>query len=111
MRLGDLDALRTKAVPLLFPTAMEPCGRLSTPVTAVCVSEIEATPTIDPVHATGGCYCRECKYGSKQGGYNSVGEADTCVNCTRLVTQAHRGLIMPEDGFCSLGRPKEAQDG
>lgn len=61
------------------------------------------------LHKAGGCYCRECKYGSKQGGYNSVGEADTCINCTRLVTQAHRGLIMPEDGFCSLGRPKEAK--
>lgn len=72
---------------------------------------IDDLPTVDPVHAAGGYYCWECKYGSKQGGYNSVEEADACINCTRLVTQAHRGLIMPEDGFCSLGRPKEAQDG
>lgn len=23
---------------------------------------IEKQPTIDPVHAAGGCYCRECRY-------------------------------------------------
>lgn len=72
------------------------------------VAEIEHLPSVPP-QVEHGCYCRECKYGSKQGGYNSVGEAYTCVNCTRLMTQAHRGLIMPEDGFCSLGKPKEAK--
>lgn len=23
---------------------------------------IDCTPTLDPVHASGACYCRECKY-------------------------------------------------
>lgn len=24
--------------------------------------DVKIMPTIDPVHAAGGCYCRECKY-------------------------------------------------
>lgn len=27
-----------------------------------CLSKLNAQPTVDPVHAAGGCYCRECKY-------------------------------------------------
>lgn len=26
------------------------------------VKLLAAQPTIDPIHAAGGCYCRECKY-------------------------------------------------
>ena len=26
------------------------------------ISEVETAPTIDPVHASGACYCWECKY-------------------------------------------------
>ena len=29
---------------------------------ATAISEVEAAPTIDPVHASGACYCWECKY-------------------------------------------------
>ena len=37
----DGNKLKEKAVPLLFPTEMEPCGHLPSPVLAVTVSEIE----------------------------------------------------------------------
>lgn len=29
---------------------------------ATAISEVETAPTVDPVHASGACYCRECKY-------------------------------------------------
>lgn len=29
---------------------------------ATAISEVETAPTIDPVHASGACYCPECKY-------------------------------------------------
>ena len=57
MRLGDLDALKSKAVPLLFPTKMEPCGHITVPVQAVVVSEIEQAPTIDAVEVV---RCKDC---------------------------------------------------
>ena len=41
MILIDGNKLKEKAVPLLFPTDMEPCGHLPTPVMAVTVAEIE----------------------------------------------------------------------
>lgn len=47
MRLIDADALKEKAVPLLFPTKMEPCGHIPVPVQAVVVAEIEQAPTIE----------------------------------------------------------------
>ena len=30
--------------------------------TEFCFELLAAQPTIDPIHAAGGCYCRECKY-------------------------------------------------
>lgn len=41
MWMIDGNKLKEKAVPLLFPTTMEPCGHLPNPVMAVTVSEIE----------------------------------------------------------------------
>ena len=100
MRLGDLDELKTKAVPLFFPTAMESCGHLPKPVNAVCVSEIAVAPTIDPVHAAGGCYCREFKYSNYDEEY---GKRWCNQNgCRKVKTDG--------SGFCDCGRKKEAQD-
>lgn len=54
-----------------------------------------SAPTIDPIHAAGGCYCRECKYRNDHG------------HC------AHpRHEILPTtypNDFCSYGEPREAQ--
>lgn len=41
MWLIDGNKLKEKAVPLLWPTTMEPCGHLPDPVMAVVVPEIE----------------------------------------------------------------------
>ena len=53
---------------------------------------IMGTPTIDPVHAAGGCYCRECSYRPPKG----------------TVCQLFGGIIT-EDDFCSRGQRKEAE--
>ena len=52
------------------------------------VDDLEYLPTIDPIHATGACYCRECKY-FKYGDY-----------CTEDKMEHSR--CRPED-FCSYG--------
>lgn len=57
MRLIDADVLKSKAVQLLFPTKMEPCGHIPVPVYAVVVAEIEHAQTIDAVPVA---RCREC---------------------------------------------------
>ena len=53
---------------------------------------IENTPTIDPVHAAGGCYCRECVYANRPG--------DNIVYCDNFERD-----MMPND-YCSVGERK-----
>ena len=53
-------------------------------VTGLLLTEA-ISPTIDPVHAAGGCYCKECWY------YQEWGE------CKEF------GDIMKPDEFCSRG--------
>lgn len=57
---------------------------------------IMGTPTIDPIHAAGGCYCKECVKANllddKNGYY--------CI----------KGITMPLNGFCSEGRKDEMKD-
>ena len=64
----------------------------ATPSLHVC--DIENAPNIDPVHAAGGCYCRECNF------WDSDGRCEPLKN----------GLIIeftePND-FCSYGERKE----
>lgn len=46
--------------------------------------------TTDPVHAAGGCYCKECVYSEYP-------------TSTQLDCQLHE-VTMPLNGFCSEGR-------
>lgn len=75
MRLIDADALKEKAVPLLFPTKMEPCGHIPIPVQAVVVAEIEQAPTIEtePV--------RHGRWGELDYDFNEDKYTRPCSNC------------------------------
>lgn len=70
------------------------------------MNRINDASTIDPIHAAGGCYCRECKHSSESGGYENAEQAETHVNCLKFLTPYHRVSIMPKDGFCSYGERK-----
>lgn len=95
MRLGDLDALEAKFIEL---------GSIITnndaAVSAAYV--VNKAPTIDPVHAAGGCYCRECK---RCDGFPGPGiEPGEVGICT--MTQ----LVVEPDGWCKWSKLREAQD-
>ena len=60
--------------------------------------DIDAAPTIDPIRAAGGCYCRECEF-SIPSDYSE--HALKCI---------HWQMDCNKNGFCSYGKPKEAQD-
>jgi len=64
-------------------------------VFADVVSELDEFPTIDPVHASGACYCRECKH------YDHG-----CCVVKRYIGDDHI-ISMPQDGFCSFGQRRE----
>lgn len=58
----------------------------------------EQAETIDPIHAAGGCYCRECIY------YEKGKDHTPYCNC-------EEGLANPDDdAFCSYGRGKQARE-
>lgn len=59
---------------------------------------IEDEPTIDPVHAARGCYCRECRM-------------RTGVETKETVLCGYHGCSMRKDDFCSMGKREETKDG
>ena len=81
MRLGDLDALKA---------TINSHYIISDTINAA----IDNAPTIDPIHAAGGCRCRECRWYEANGvcGWTS---SDTTKN------------LRDEDDFCSDGEPRE----
>lgn len=62
-------------------------------------SAVINTPTIDPVHAAGGTYCKECIYSTqKHIPYDDV-----------YYCKLYRDL-MPLNGFCSEGRKADTKN-
>ena len=67
MRLGDLDVAKSLLLNY-YPCVNEDTHKsnymgdtlMSYEVADMIEDCIENTPTINPVHAAGGCYCREC---------------------------------------------------
>ena len=51
--------------------------------------EINSAPTIDPIHAAGGCYCWECN-------------KNICGHCIKM-----GGSSVLEMGFCGYGERRE----
>lgn len=56
--------------------------------------QIKMMPTVDPVHAAGGCYCRECRM-------------RTGVETKETVLCGYHGCSMRKDDFCSMGKREE----
>lgn len=56
--------------------------------------EIKAMPEIDPVHAAGGCYCRECRIRTGR-------ETQKTVWC------GYHNCSMRKNDFCSMGKMEE----
>lgn len=89
MRLIDADALEAKFIELGHVVA-------SNDAAAIAAYIVNKFPTIDPVHAAGGQYCRECKYWD----YGK---------CEAVKNGLIRDYTIPND-FCSYGELEEAQD-
>ena len=64
------------------------------------LTKLSKQPTIDPVHAAGGCYCEECRY------------KDDCI---RRIEFIRRNPVLEQNtyeyhplSFCSYGQRKES---
>ena len=65
-------------------------------------SVLDELPTIDPVHAAGGCYCRECIYAEHL--LNGAGKP------YELCKYEDEDSIRFQDEFCSRGQRREADN-
>lgn len=63
---------------------------------------VNDAPSIDPVHAAGGCYCGECEYRTKDTQWTRAGF------CGRR--DAGSMMIARPDDFCSRGKRREEND-
>ena len=88
-RLIDADAAKIR-----FANYREDCINEddinAADVFADVVSEFDEFPTIDPVHAAGACYCRECKHWQEPYDY-----------CKEFAAERNQG------DFCSYGQRRE----
>ena len=65
----------------------------------------EAT-IIDPVHATGGCYCKECRRWKPDGSYGmDLDGVKRPYGACEITHHCHK-----DNHFCGYGRLREAQD-
>lgn len=60
---------------------------------------IDSAPAIDPVHAAGGCYCRECRYCG----------VPVFTEGVLLCRRGNRPERKNRDDFCSRGKLKEEE--
>lgn len=103
MRLGDLDAAKSRLLNY-YPCVNEDTHKnnymgdtlMSYEVVDMIQDCIDNTPTIDPVHAAGACYCWECK-----SFYTDENISPNTGYCSFAET------VMSFDDFCSSGEPKD----
>ena len=109
MRLGDLDAAKSLLLNY-YPCVNENTAKhnymgdtlMSYEVADMIEDCIENTPTIDPIHAAGGCYCRECR---RCDGFPGPGIEPNEVGICKLT-----GFAVHGDGWCKWSKLREAQD-
>ena len=56
---------------------------------------------LDPIHAAGSCYCRECKYRWRKGWSSQHGDIYAC--------KIKNNSTIKENDFCSYGEKKETE--
>lgn len=98
MRLIDAEALIEK-----IKYSSHDYERVRIDTVTGCLLTDFISPTIDPVHAAGGCYCRECIYYKSYEFPESGRIIYQCYNSSSYLEECK-----PDD-FCSRGVPKNVQ--
>lgn len=99
MRLGDLDAL-TEKLKNGLENAKNTGKENYAKIFEVFIDWVSREQTVDPIHASGGCYCRECMYAEHL--LNGAGKRYELCKYEDV-----DGVRWPDD-FCSVGKREEA---
>lgn len=95
-RLIDADKALSELKPITLE--MEKSAMLLSDASLMMKNWICRQPSVDPIHAAGGCYCKECLY--KECLYK---EEDGTVSLIKYWCNLH-DITMPLNGFCSEGK-------
>ena len=106
MRLGDLDAT-VKFIENHMPYTAPPDFYEGL---RDAINQINYQPTIDPVYAAGGCYCRECDLWNDWDSAGKKSLGTFVCSCAHWTGEDGHTVYTKPDDFCSYGEPKEAQD-
>ena len=90
-RLIDADKALSELKPITLE--MEKSAMLLSDASLMMKNWICRQPSVDPIHAAGGCYCKECLYK----------EEDGTVSLIKYWCNLH-DITMPLNGFCSEGK-------
>lgn len=78
-------------------------------IVSIWKKDLDAVPTIDPVHAAGGCYCKECAFWLRDSAILPDGKPANWGYCDKLLdSDSGEEIMTAEMGFCSYGERKEA---
>ena len=102
MRLIDADKLNRKKK-YSFQTVF---GCFPKSEWFIKLEDLFQAPTIDPVHAAGGCYCRECFHSALEKYEDSAGWV---TPMDEYWCNEHK-ITMPLNGFCSEGRKDDTKN-
>lgn len=106
-RLIDADAAKIR-----FANYREDCineDDINTAdVFADVVSELDEFPTIDPVHASGACYCWECTCWNRHDDILPNGRFPDWGYCSKMLdSDSEIEITTLENDFCSNGQRRE----
>lgn len=93
MRLIDADKALSELKPITLE--MEKSAMLLSDASLMMKNWICRQPSVDPIHAAGGCYCKECL----------CKEENETVPLIKYWCNLH-DITMPLNGFCSEGKNK-----
>lgn len=97
-KLIDADKALSELKPITLE--MEKSAMLLSDASLMMRNWICRQPSVDPIHAADGCYCKECIY--KECLYK---EEDGTVSLIKYWCNLH-DITMPLNGFCSEGKNK-----
>lgn len=101
MRLIDADALIER-----IKYSNHEYERVRIDTVTGCLLTDSVSPTIDPVHAAGAVYCKECKYHDDEVYPDSEWELHDHQECWCNWWDS----VMPLNGFCSEGRKDDTKN-
>lgn len=99
-KLIDADKALSELKPITLE--MEKSAMLLSDASLMMKNWICRQPSVDPIHAAGGCYCKECIYHEIE--YYPDGKWEVC-NDKEFWCNLH-DITMPLNGFCSEGKNK-----